>query len=95
MTSPLVPLLLIALFSTLLADKSHANTTDTPWASPHPGQLLAKRWEDLSAREKKQVREAQKRYEKMPEDRKQQLRKKWENMPNKERSKYKLERRKR
>lgn len=53
--------------------------------------LVAKKWDDLSDREKKRVKEAQDRYQKLPQDKKEKLRQKWEKMPEREKEKYRLE----
>jgi len=53
--------------------------------------LLAKKWDELSDQEKKRVKQAQDRYQKLPPDKKEKLREKWEKMPKKEKEKYRLE----
>ncbi len=63
-----------------------------PWQQ-HSGRslLVAKKWDELSSEEKKRIREAEKKYKKLPQEKKEKLRKKWEKMPEKEREKYKIE----
>lgn len=53
--------------------------------------LLSKKWDELSDKEKKRIKDAKEKYRKLPADEQQKLRKKWEKMSPKEREKYKLE----
>lgn len=61
------------------------------WDQASGSYQLAKKWEDLSDKDKKRVREAKERYDKLPNKRKTKLREKWENMPPEEKKKYRLD----
>lgn len=60
--------------------------------SGNPHLLLAKKWDELSDDERKRIKDAKERYQKLPPEKKEQLRNKWENMSPKEKEKYRLER---
>ncbi len=64
----------------------------SPWGAPPLPFTLVKKWDDLSPEEKKRVKEARERYQKLPDDRQEKLRRKWEEMPKQEREKYKIDR---
>lgn len=90
------PLLLIPVsgYSHLAETVSvRASEVSHPFAASHaPHFLLVKKWDDLSERDKRRIREAQDRYERMPRDKRENLREKWERMPAREKEKYRIER---
>jgi len=90
------PLAALASFSPMPAESSpRTPSAFSPEADAGHPQLLAKKWKDLSDQEKKRIREAKEKYDRLPADRQENLRRKWEDMPKKEKEKYQLERKRR
>lgn len=87
---PLLCLILLIPVQALAGQQQKGSLYNDPWNTG--SQLLAaKKWDELSDQEKKRVKEAQDRYQKLPQDKKEKLRKKWEKMPEREKEKYRLE----
>ncbi len=60
---------------------------------PAPLLMVAdKRWDELSREEKERIRDARERYRKLPRDKQEKLRRQWEDLPDREKRKYRLER---
>jgi len=86
-----VALLTLSIAVPGLADSIRSVKSPFEFSSLSHSQQLAKRWEDLSDREKQRVREAKEKYDRLPPERKENLRKKWEQMPKQEKEKYRLD----
>ena len=97
MTRRLLVVTLLLSTLSLWASAGTAQPSHNPWGASVLRQdrtqaiQLAKKWDDLSEKEKKRVREAKERYERLPDKKREKLREKWERMPPKEKEKYRLE----
>jgi Protein of unknown function (DUF3106) len=84
-------LLFIALLAPAVTLASVQPVLNNLPSDPRGLVLTAKKWDELSDKEKRKVKEAKEKYRKLPKEDRQKLREKWEKMPQKEREKYKLE----